>query len=59
MQVAYVGAGAMIVAAVIAGLFSLYSPSDVTQTTECGAIVANTNGNVTINGNNDCDTAKP
>ncbi len=58
MKVAYMGAGAIIIAALITGFFSLISSSGVTQTTECDAAVVNTNGNVTINGNNDCDEIK-
>lgn len=59
IKVAYIGAGAVIVAALIAGFFTLYSSSGVQQTTECGAVIANTNGSVTINDKNDCDKVKP
>lgn len=52
MKIACIGAGAVIIAALITVFFS--SPS-VSQKSECGATINKTNGNITITGNHECN----
>ena len=51
MKIAFIGAAAIIIAALITALYS--SPS-VVQKAECGSAINKTNGNITIAGSNEC-----
>ena len=59
MKIALVGAIAALSVALITGIFSLYAASGVTQKTECGSTVNNTNGNVIVTGSNSCRRSTP
>ena len=51
---AWIGAIALILAAVIGGVFALFNSSDIKQTVHCGSAVNNVDGNVTIQSQEDC-----
>ena len=59
VKIALVGAIAALSVALITGIFSLYAASGVTQKTECGSTVNNTNGNVIVTGSNSCQRSNP
>ena len=52
MKIACISAVAVIIAALITAVFS--SPS-VYQKAECGTVINNTNGNITITSDNECN----